>query len=409
MKRKTIMLIILLGVVILAINRRHSIKTYFVEERYYSIFSALHIAKPHYKPYKSFYDIFRQEGFSYREYNRKVIKDSLLKLKNQNLAYINTIPNITHQVYFTPTNKVTKLSGFYIENLKLSFAKLEKLGGAWEHNIWTNNPALFESISNARIRSISEFSDNPLYNNLIDMLNKGNESRAYLAEASDLIRLIVLQKFGGIYKDMDYEIYNVDTFFDLMKKFDFIGGRERLSIKSYYGNSFIAAKPSHPVINEALKNLSRNHNLDDNSPIYLNYPSMEFDRIYFNGPPLITVAYFSKNNIDGNLDIILPQWMIYNKDFAHYKNKYCDFSKISKKEFYKNNANLDKLIAEFIKNSKNEIPKDGKITKYEQNIYYNTKYRSDYEIIGADMFCGSWVAGNKFKRNYYWNIPFFKK
>jgi hypothetical protein len=409
MKKKTIIFIALILVALFTAFKWNKLKTYFIEEKYYSVLSTLRITKPHYKPYKNFYEIFTEEGFSYNKNNSKIIHSSLDKLKNITQQPDKfTIPMITHQVYFTPANSTKKLDDFYIENLKLSFEKLGKFGN-WQHNIWTNNPALFSSISNANIRNINEFKDHPLYKNLQAMLLNGAESKAYLAESSDLVRLMALQKFGGIYKDMDYEIYNVEAFFNMMKKFDFIGGRERLSIKSYYGNSFIATKPNHPVINQAMKNLIRNHNLNESTPNYLKYPSMEFDRIYFNGPPLITIAYFAKNNLDGNADLILPPWMIYNVNFAHTKNKYCNFSAITKEEFYQNNANLGKLITDFTTNSKDEIPNDGKITNAEQNIYYNTKYRSQYEIIGADMFCGSWVAGNKFKRNFYWNIPLTKK
>jgi hypothetical protein len=409
MKKKYIFLFIILSIICFFSFRWNNIKTYFIEERYYSIYAAIKIAKPHYKPYKSFYNIFTQEGFNYKTSNQKVIQDSLNKLdtnKEANERSITT-PFITHQVYFTPTIKETKLSDFYIENTKLSISKLNKTA-VWKHYIWTNNKDIFKSINTADIRSTEEFKDHPLYKNLLEMLDKGNESRAYLAEASDLVRLMALQKFGGMYKDMDYEIYNIEALLSLFNKYDFIGGRERLSIKSYYGNSFLVAKPNHPIINKALENLYRNHHLDKESPTYLNYPSMEFDRIYFNGPPLITIAYFSKNNIDSNNDIILPQWMIYNQEFAHSKNKFCDFSKITNEFFYKNNDILDKLINDFTLNSENKTPKDGKISLLQQNIYYNTKHRDNYPIIGADMFCGSWVAGNNFKRNYYWNIPFLK-
>lgn len=408
MKKKHIILLLVILSIFMSIYRWNSIKSYFIDERYYSILSALKLAKPHYKPYKSFYDIFTQEGYNYSESNQKIIIDSLKKISEE--PYLNPIykiPLITHQVYFTQDNSTKKLSDFYIENIKITINKLNNIGN-WQHFIWTNNKKLFNEIDNAKIRTIDEFSDHPLYSNLLEMLIKGKESRAYLAEASDLLRLMALQKFGGLYKDLDYEIYNEHKLNDFIKKFDFIGGRERLSIKSYYGNSFIAAKPNHPIINKAIENLYRNHHLNSSSPIYLKYPSMEFDRIYFNGPPLITIAYFGQNNIEGNNDIILPQWMIYNKNFAHSKNKYCDFSKISKNDIYTNNNKIEELISNFILQNKNEIPKDGKISKQEQNIYYNTKYRSKYPIIGADMFCGSWVSGNNFKRHYYWNLPFIK-
>ena len=78
-------------------------------------------------------------------------------------------------------------------------------------------------------------------------------------------------------------------------------------------------------------------------------------------------------------------------------------------EFIYKNNNLLQLITEFTKNSKDIVPLDGKLEFFQENIYYNTKYRANYPIIGADMSCGTWVPDNSFKKIYYWNIPFLRK
>lgn len=412
MTKRRIILLFIVVVLLVSFLRRDRIKLYFENERYYSILSLLHITKPHYKPYKSFYEIFKQEGFDYRQENAKVIEDSLAKLENINPQNQAIIPSITHQVYFTNLKNPKNLSPFYTENLRNSFNQLNELA-AWEHNIWTNYPDLFpddiKTIKNVKIRDITELENHQLYNLLKKTVDKGGKDRAYYAAASDYTRLMVLQQYGGIYRDMDYEIYNPTKLFELMKSFDYIGARERVSIKSYYANAFIAAKPNHPIINEAVRLLYRNHHLGENDPIYLKYPSIEFDRIYFNGPPLITIAYFAKNNISNNRDIILPPWMIFNKAFAEFKNNGCNFNKMTLAEVVEKNNNLAQLITDFTEHSKDLTPYDGKIELSEDNIYYNTKYRSGYPIIGADMSCGTWVPDNGFKKIYYWNIPFLRK
>ena len=177
---------------------------------------------------------------------------------------------------------------------------------------------------------------------------------------------------------MDYEIYNADKLFDLMKQFDFIGGRELTKPLSYYGSAFFAAKANHPVLNEAVARRIRNWK-GENCPIYIKYPCNLYDGIYFNAPPLITLAYFAKNNIDGNNDVILSPWMIFNAGFALSKNLGCEYAKLTKAEFEQKNHDLVKLLSEFAKqaNEKNDI-------------------------IGADMFCGGW-SDTKVSKNYYWN------
>ena len=405
-KGKKIIIIIL---VLISFFCRDWIKLYFENERYYSIFSALRITKPHYKPYKSFYDIFKQEGFDYRVENAKAIVGALSKLEN--LKVKDNIPLITHQIYFTNPAKPKILSPFYIENLKNSFNQLNDLAN-WEHNIWTNYPALFpqeiKNIKNVKIHDITELVSHQLYDLLEKYVQKGAKDRAYYSESSDFVRFMVLQEYGGIYRDMDYEIYNPKKLLELIKSFDYIGAREKVNIKSYYASAFMAAKPNHPIINEAVRLLYRNHHLDENSPVYLKYPSIEFDRIYFNAPPLITIAYFAKNNQQGNNDIILPPWMVFNKAFAEFKNDGCNFNKMNLAEVTQKNNNLTQLILDFTKDSKNLMSSDGKLNSSQENIYYNTKYRKNYTIIGADMSCGTWVADNSFKKIYYWNIPFLR-
>ena len=162
-----------------------------------------------------------------------------------------------------------------------------------------------------------------------------------------------------------------------MSAFDFIGGRENLGAKSYYGNAFIAAKPNHPVINEAVGNLINNHGDISNSINHTKYPCNLFNRVYLNGPVLFTLSYLAANNSDGNVDVILPPWMIYNAEFARYKNGGCDY-------VIKGQKDLNSVMEYFTNNEKVRAHTD------KNGIYYNTNDRSKFPIIGADMFCASW-------------------
>jgi hypothetical protein len=206
---------------------------------------------------------------------------------------------------------------------------------------------------------------------------------------------MVVQKFGGIYNDMDYEIYNAKALYNLMRKFDFIGGRELAKIESYIGNSFIASKANHHILNDVVIRMYNNIS-GLNGCNYLKYPCNLYDKIYFNGIPLLTFAYFSKNNQEGNNDVILPPWMVFNVGFARFKNKTCIYEDIKADDFNKNNQNLDQLILEF-----NGQIKDGDSSN--DNIYYNLKDHDYFEIIGADMFCGGW-SNIKVPKIYYWRF-----
>lgn len=356
-----------------------------------------------------FHRIFSQEGFDYDELNNKIIKDSLQKILNLNIVteITNTkIPTITHNVYFFSLTNPNKLADYYIENLKTNFNRLSKVDNNWKHYIWTNMPEMFpEEIKNVKgveVRLFNEFSDHKLYQPLLSTIDKGLTS--YLAESADMMRLIAVEKYGGIYMDMDYEIFNPEILYESIKRFDLILARETDGNISYYGNAFFAASASHPVIKEAVEIDYRNifKPVDIKIPDYIKYPRREYNRLYFNGPPVITIAYFRKNNIEGNNDVVMPPWMIFNVDFVRYKNKTCVLKDIKKEDLIGYNKNLFVTLHEFT----NQIKDDNKVLFGKENIYYTNKYRLNYPIIGADMFCGTWFDSSDAmkKVNYYWRF-----
>lgn len=380
-------MILILG--IFFINRHKiRIRQYFAEEGYYRILQNLHIIKRCYQPYQDFEDIFEQEGFNYIALDRMTTTESIIKLSEDIIVKDNKfkIPPISHHIYFSQSNI---LNDFYFEKIKANFERLNSLGVKWKHFLWTNKPSLFDkeitSIEGVVIKDPEEFKDSVLYNIFQDSLKKGEGSRAYYAEASDILRFMLIQKYGGIYNDMDYEIYDAEKLTEYMKKFDFIGGRETTKIQSYYGSSFFAAKPNHPVLNEAIARRYRN-SIATNIPDYVKYPCYSNDFIYFNSPPLLTIAYFAKNNIDGNNDIILPSWVIFNHDFARFKNKTCHYTEINREQFRFDAGILKQILADF--KDKDE----------------NHKSLHNFSIIGADMFCGNWYDDERNKKEkYYWN------
>ena len=409
MKIKKIIALSILCILVVAIGLKAK---EIVEQKYYLTLVNYNILKKCYTPHPFIMEIFDQEGFNYKEYDQKTTSESLIKLENTKAQTIPKIPTIFHKVYVATKNSNKKLEPFYIEELKLNFNKLNKLNISWRHIIWTNKAELFAEVSdikNVEIRSFSEFNDSPYYNILLDIIHQGDNLKPYLAHASDLFRLMILQKFGGVYSDVDAEIYKPEALLELMKKFDFIGVRETLREFSYHINGFIATKANHPILNDALEKFVRNYNAeqkDINIPEYIKFPCTIYDKILLSGPLLLTVSYFAKNNIDGNNDIILPSWMGMNKEFARLKNNNCNLSKITEDSFKEIDNNLNVLLEEFIKNPK--------LKKWQytcnlnkpalQNIYYTIKDIDKYDIIVGDPACGSWITNENHEKAFYFNF-----
>jgi mannosyltransferase OCH1-like enzyme len=398
--KKKILLILIILLSITGIIYLKSVKQK-PRELFYQKMVEFNLLKRCYVPKQDYIEIFNQEGLDYEVIDRQVTSDSLAQLLNDKIKAEDKvkIPTVTHHIYFTPSNnKTVKLNDFYLEKMKAHFKKLNDLKLDWQHNIWTNNPSLFpddvKQIQGVYVRSIDDFKGHELYPYLVKTIEKGN--KAYFSEASDLTRFMAVQKFGGIYTDMDCEIYNPTELLTLMKRFDFIGGRELEEKLSFYGSAFIAAKPNHPVLNEMIRITLRNHAMNEETPDYIKYPCNFYDAIYFNAPPLVTLAYFNKNNIDGNKDVILPSWMVLNYGFSRFKNKYCSHNKISKEKFIEDENNLPELIKKFTSNIK-DVDDD------QDNIYYSLKDRNKFKIISADMGCGGW-SNIKTSRYYYWNF-----
>lgn len=448
---KKIIVFIILTLVLLAVGRILKVKGYISKDFFYQTLVKIHIIKPCYNAHKNMLEIYNQEGFDYEKENERVIKDSLIKLadKSEIDSITTKIPLITHRIYLVNETSPPKLNDFYIELMKANSNKLNDLGVDWEHNIWTNYPDMFKEVEDTKsvhIRNIAELKDNILYESLLEIIKNGQEKKPYLAEGADLARIIIVEKFGGIYMDMDYEIYNPLEMLKLMKKFDFFAGREVPSQHSQYGNAFFASKANHQIMIEALRRAYRNRINKSEAPTYIKYPCSGYDELYFNGPPLITMSYFSQNNIEGNNDVILPPWMIFNLNYARYKNgiyhskqeevkldnwfvkkikklfrvgtpkfsdPVCDYSLITKEDFQINDKKIKQLMLQLTDNiTMDDLEKyfklkngDREFLVYEDNIFYNLKTRKEYPIIGADMFCGSWTEGGKvFKRKYYWRF-----
>jgi ankyrin repeat protein len=312
-------------------------------------------------------EVFALEGIDYKKQNKVLMEKSVYRLEYiDEYTTDKKIPLITHQIYFTSKESPREIDDLSLNKMILSAKRLNDADSSWKHYIWTNNleiiPKSFTNISNVVVKNIDEVQDSIQYNLLQKMLKESETDKALFAKISDLFRYITLNKFGGLYFDLDYEVYRADKLIELLKSFDFIGGKELDKYLSAIGNSFIASAPNHSILDEALRLLSRNLNQDIDRPDYIKYPCSNWHKTWFDsGPALISTAIYKSAN-NGTLDVILPSNVLYNVEYARYNapgSRCYDSTKIVK--------------------------------------------TLDPETIGADMFCGSWSASEGFLNPIYYD------
>jgi mannosyltransferase OCH1-like enzyme len=125
--------------------------------------------------------------------------------------------------------------------------------GAWRFDLMAHNPNLRHELWNEERVSVLGVA--------VDRLRQEFGS---WASVSNFLRLLILQKYGGIYLDSDFEpLKPLDPLFDmgdcLAAEQD--GGR--------ICNAFMAATPNHPWINWQLANRAKYDQRDAASGVYL--------------------------------------------------------------------------------------------------------------------------------------------
>jgi inositol phosphorylceramide mannosyltransferase catalytic subunit len=140
------------------------------------------------------------------------------------------IPRIIHQIWIGP-NEIPPQCKEYAETWKT-------LHPEWEYKLWTNDN-LEEMPIKAKIQS--------------ERYAKANR----WAEQSDIIRYYLIEKYGGIYVDIDFKCFKpIDPL---------VPDNIELLLASPHGrvywicNGIIGAKPNHPIFTEIMETM-RNEN-----------------------------------------------------------------------------------------------------------------------------------------------------
>jgi mannosyltransferase OCH1-like enzyme len=219
----------------------------------------------------------------YESANRKYVQlfeDNYIRLaeivrNDRNEMY--RIPPIVHQIWLG--SKVPEKYKSWME----SWMKLR----GWQYMLWTDEEAKKFPMRN---RDLYERSSN-------------------YGEKSDILRLEILCKYGGLYVDTDFECVRPELFEELHSSFDFYIGFEPLEhgmvkFKMFkMCNAIIAAIPEHPLIKDLVENMRAN---------FFAYRS-HTGPIGTTGPSYITriICEYMESHIDTLRNMCFPSTLFY--------------------------------------------------------------------------------------------------
>ena len=193
-----------------------------------------------------------------------------------------SIPKIIHQIW---------LGGKRLpKNSKNWLSSWKKFNPDWEYKLWDE-----EKIKELKVENFNVYSKK---------INPGYRS--------DILRYIILNKFGGLYVDTDFEC--LKSIPSNLLKYNFIAG-VMFGNRPCIGNSILMSAPDSPLIKKILSNIRIKEYKND-----INYI------INSSGPDAVTREYFSlEKNIQSEC-LILPSNYFYpypnfmlNKQIDRYK------------------------------------------------------------------------------------------
>lgn len=236
-----------------------------------------------------------------------------------NLGFTKTvsslIPKKVHCIWLTHTDKPREFSEKYIEFTIRSIEACSPAAG-YKHYLWVlNKEDLPETVKNLKgvpikIKEVKKLGDFGLKSAF-----EAEVSKKRFGRSSDILRLEILKKKGGTYRDTDYRIHQ--SLDPLLMSYDFVASREPMS--TFIGNAFIAVKPNHPIINAYLELISRNYDLLRVKRYIADIPESDgFGTILATGPGLFTIAVAKTIDTSDNKDIILPGQYIYPTPTKNY-------------------------------------------------------------------------------------------
>ncbi len=244
------------------------------------------------------YSIFQENNI---DPNKLPIYDSSKELK---------IPAIIHFVWLTSEKKPKEINEIDLNHIINSLKTLKKSPLNWQYILWTNNESLIPETINSlapyeiEVKNIHNLKNFELINDIGNMIKNNSFS-----EASDLVRYLALQEYGGVYSDTDTEIFKDIS--HLLQQFDFFGSEHRFYYYELHekgfdtlASAFLGAKKAHPVISKTVELIHRNLHSKE-LPNYVKNACSVHNRIWVStGPMVLTIAYLNEGNKEGYNNVI---------------------------------------------------------------------------------------------------------
>lgn len=182
--------------------------------------------------------------------------------RHQSPPKLGEIPKYIHQIWI----------GGQIPSKYLSWCNSWQLKNpSYKYKLWTDNDIVFRS----------------------ETLRKIFVETSNIGAKSDILRYEIIDRFGGVYCDTDLEC--IKPLDDLIESTSF-ATCSLFSDEPHFGNGFIAACPSHPILSDILENIIKPIKTDDTLQI--------IDTI---GPGFFTdiiLAFLGSSSADSSLALL---------------------------------------------------------------------------------------------------------
>lgn len=232
-----------------------------------------------------------------------LINERRWKYLNNPQSDIQKIPAKIHHIWLTSPDKPSEVRPQDIENVIKTKKLFNKSNLTWEHILWTNDrsliPASIEKLQQDGIQVI-DYHD---YQNELHMVQEIDRKVAerQWGEASDTLRCVVTERFGGVYADLNFVFYRHMEY--EVFTYHFI----TMTYSDYHvDNFFFAASPHHPIMQKAIELIYRNF---VNPPHYiqhiLEHGGEDLKRLAdLTTAEPISIAYYTACHKNGNIDVV---------------------------------------------------------------------------------------------------------
>ncbi len=257
----------------------------FRNSRCYYIYSELYDVTKFLKP--------NVEKHEIKEKRKKQYFQAKAIFKNLRTEVGDRIPHISHRTWLTSSTNPYEVPK---EKLDYYLSSISRLGKDWSHIFWcldkTKIPQTIHYLEKSSIPiEIKELKE-------IVNMKGAHIIKAYLQEnrftsANDIIRMNIVNTYGGIYSDIGAE-YTCDIT-PLLDAFDYIFLNITENQTSFIDTGLFAAKPYSPVLTAYLKNIDKIYFLSDDIK---NCFKMARDQFYWCTSPQYVhcVDFYSSEN-----------------------------------------------------------------------------------------------------------------